>query len=354
RRKDSSEYWTDVLTIMIDFNNVNAALSVNRDITRQKETEIALKENDEKLRNIFENSTNLFYSHTPDHILTYLSPQVKDILGYTPEEAKIRWTELASENPINEKGFALTVKAIESGQAQPPYELELLHKSGRKVFVEVREAPVVENGITTSIVGAITDITDRKNVEEAIRKSEEKYRLLADNSIDVIWQMDLKLAFIYVSPSVKNMMGYTVDEWVGTRLFQHASRKDFIKMAKNALFAIKQYKEFKQIAFDAVMLRKDGTEIPVEIKGRLLLNKKGLPIGLQGTTRDITERKQAEEELKKHRERLKELVKERTAELEEKNAKLEHFNKLFVGREFRIKELRDRVKELENKISDKR
>ena len=228
RRKDGSEYWTDVLTIMINFNNVNAALSVNR------------------------------------------------------------------------------------------------------------------------------DITELKNVEEAIRKSEEKYHVLADNSIDVIWQTDLKLVFSYVSPSVKNMMGYTVDEWVGTRLSQHASTKEFIKMAKNAFFAIKNYKEFKHIAFDAVMLRKDGTEIPVEITGRLLLNKKGLPIGLQGTTRDITERKQAEEELKKHREHLEELVKERTAELEEKNEKLEHFNKLFVGREFRIKELRDRVKELENKISDKR
>ena len=225
RRKDSSEYWTDVLTIMINFNNVNAALSVNRDITSQKEIETALKENEGKLRNILENSTNMFFSHTPDHILTYLSPQVKDILGYTPEEAKIRWTELASENPINEKGFALTVKATESGQPQPPYELELLHKSGRVVFVEVREAPVVENGVTTSIVGALTD---------------------------------------------------------------------------------------------------------------------------------ITERKQAEEELSKYREHLEELVKKRTAELVGKNEKLEYYNKLFVGREFRIKELRDRVKELEEKISDGR
>ena len=67
---------------------------------------------------------------------------------------------------------------------------------------------------------------------------------------------------------------------------------------------------------------------------------------------EIKERKQGEEELKKHREHLEKLVKDRTAELEKKNAELKRFNKLFIGREFRIKELRDKVKELEKTKSD--
>jgi len=140
---------------------------------------------------------------------------------------------------------------------------------------------------------------ERKQAEE-LRQSEEKYRLLADNSIDVIWQTDLKLVFTYVSPSIKMFLGYTVDEWVGSKLSQHASTKEFFNIARKALYAIKHYKKFKQLTFDAVMLRKDGTEIPVEITGKLLLNKKGLPIGLQGTTRNITERKKAEETEKEH------------------------------------------------------
>ncbi len=133
---------------------------------RIRQAEKKLRDNEVKLRNIFENSTNLFYSHTTDHHLTYLSPQVEEILGYKPEEAMIKWTKLASDNPINEKGFELTVKAIETGKAQPPYELELLHKNGKKVWVEIREAPFVENGKTISIVGALTDITERKNKEK--------------------------------------------------------------------------------------------------------------------------------------------------------------------------------------------
>ena len=68
--------------------------------------------------------------------------------------------------------------------------------------------------------------------------------------------------------------------------------------------------------------------------------------------REIEERKRAEDELNKHKEHLEELVKERTAELEERNAELERMNSAFVGREFRVKELRDRVKELELKIDN--
>jgi len=121
---------------------------------------------EEKLRNILENSTNLFYSHTLDNVLTYVSPQVKEIMGYEPEEAMIKWTDLVSDNPLNEIGIKVTEKAIRTGKAQSPYELEVIHKSGQKVWVEVREAPVVENGITVSMVGAITDITERKSSEQ--------------------------------------------------------------------------------------------------------------------------------------------------------------------------------------------
>ncbi len=154
-------------------------LKRNYRLIRAQERRIRESEKDHK--RIIENSTNLFYAHTPDHVFTYLSPQIGALLGYTQEEALIRWTELATDNPVNEKGLEITQCAINSGKAQPPYELELKHKTGKSVWVNVREGPVVEDGKTVAIVGALTDITGRKIAEESLASAlEEKGALLRE------------------------------------------------------------------------------------------------------------------------------------------------------------------------------
>ncbi|NQU54044.1 MAG: PAS domain S-box protein [Bacteroidetes bacterium] len=146
-------------------NNIAGRVWGFKDITKGKQAEKVSKENEEKLRNIFENSTNIFYSHNTEHQHTYISRQVEDILGYTQEEALVKWTDWLSDNPINEFGLEKTLEAIRIGERQLPYELELIHKSGDKVWVEVREFPLVKNGETTAIVGSVTEITKRKKAE---------------------------------------------------------------------------------------------------------------------------------------------------------------------------------------------
>ena len=132
--------------------------------------------------------------------------------------------------------------------------------------------------------------------------SEKRYQLLAENSIDVIWIMDPLLNFTYISPSIERMTGFTQKEWIGTNLSAHATRKEFIRMSKQVILTMRGLLGTDFVIFTTKMLKKNGEEFPVEVIGRLLLNKKGFPIGVQGSTRDISERVEAEEALKKGRE----------------------------------------------------
>lgn len=133
-------------------------------------------------------SINMLYIHDTDHQLIYVSPQVEKILGYTQEEALIKWTELVTDNPINEIGFENTMKAIRTGETQPVYQLELRTKAGKNIWVEVNETPILENGIVKYISGSLTEITER-------RKSEIKQRVLYNISSAVNQANDLDELF---------------------------------------------------------------------------------------------------------------------------------------------------------------
>ena len=88
-------------------------------------------EKEDKLREIIEHSANVFYSRTTDHTFTYISPRIRQIIGYSPEEGAAKWTDLTSSNPINKVGYQIADMAIETGRIQRPYELELIIKRWR-------------------------------------------------------------------------------------------------------------------------------------------------------------------------------------------------------------------------------
>ena len=146
--------------------------AIIRDITDRRRAEQALQESEERLRQVFEYATQGFYTHAPNGKLTYVSPGMADLLDCTLEEALQPWTNFLTDHPINAEGIEHTRRAIETGEPQPPYSLELRSQRGRILWVEVRESPVVEDGKTVAIVGALTDITERV-ATEASRQSKE-------------------------------------------------------------------------------------------------------------------------------------------------------------------------------------
>jgi len=186
--------WVGALTIVFTIiillmSHWNKKLS--REIKERTQAQKALKISEARLKNIIENSTNLFYSHTPDHKLTFVSPQVEQYLGYEPKEVMKRWSDFITDHPMNQRAIELTEAAIRTAKRQPAYELEMQHKSGRKIIVEVREAPLVENGVVTAIIGSFVDITARKQAEAALRASHERFLTVLDSIDATIYVADM-------------------------------------------------------------------------------------------------------------------------------------------------------------------
>jgi two-component system cell cycle sensor histidine kinase/response regulator CckA len=162
----------------------------------------------------------------------------------------------------------------------------------------------------------VEEIERRRKTEGALRESEkslclseEKYRILAENASDIIWSLDLNLSFTYISPSVENIQGWTMEEWKSLRLQDilppyHLDR--IVKVFEEELALEKTPGTDPKRTWRSELEEyvKDGSTIWVEVTASFLRNTEGEPVGIMGITRDITERKRTEKALRNSEERF--------------------------------------------------
>jgi len=287
--------------------NITGIVGISRDISKLKETQDKLSESEEKYRRIIEHSTNLFYSHTPQHILTYVSPQSRHYLGCEPDEAMTRWTDFITDNPINQAGIEATRKAIETGKQQPPYQLELRTKDNRVIWVEVSEAPVVENGKTVAIVGSLTDITERKYAEQALMES--RARLARAEAISHLgsWEMDIASGKCIWSDEYFRICGFEPGafEPIAEReleIIHPDDRELATQQLKITIATGEQYNVEYRI------IRPDGSIRWVHSVGDVVYDGNGNPQKIVGSFLDITNRKLVTEKLRFSEERYRTIV----------------------------------------------
>ena len=168
------------------------------------------------------------------------------------------------------------------------------------------------------------EVAARKQTEETLRQSERKHRILAENSMDMIWTADLDSNFTYISPAIEHHLGYSSEEALSLKLEDLLPPASIAKVTNimSKLLVDTQRTNTKENALtlhttEIENIHKNGSIIPFEVSTSFLLNEDNEPIGIMGTSRNIIKRKEAERRLREYREHLEELVDKRTHSLNE-------------------------------------
>ncbi|MBN2026870.1 MAG: PAS domain S-box protein [Actinobacteria bacterium] len=190
-------------------------------------------------------------------------------------------------------------------------EFQALRKNGGEFPVEV-SISAFESGERTYYITFCRDITERKQADEELRESQQKYRNLVENLNDVVFTLDPLGRFSYISPMIESITHHKAEEVIGWP-FTHLVHPDDVPVL---LASLERTLDGQQEPLEFRVLDKEGGQIHVRTSSRPLF-KNGELIGTTGVMSDISKRKQAEEELARHRDHLEELVEERTRELGE-------------------------------------
>jgi two-component system sporulation sensor kinase A len=293
----------------------HAATAISN-LKKQSQIETALKritESEEKHRHLFENAPDVIVTIDPKGKITSVNSAVQKY-GYDRNE--LIGKSVFDLIPKEEwQGRQRNLRELAQGKStKSEFKIKTMNESGYAI-VESRSNPIIQDESVVGIQSIMTDVTERREMEEKLRDSEEKFRAINASASDAILLIDNQGKFSYWNPTAEKMFGYTKEEVDGKKMYELITPKRFRRDHVSAFERFKQTGEGRIIGKTVEMaaIRKDGTEFPVEFS-LSALQVKGKQYAL-GIVRDITKRKKMEERLKQYSENLEELVEKKTKEL---------------------------------------
>jgi len=268
-----------------------------------------LREKEETYRLSFENVTDVIYSVDKDLKVLNVSPSVERILGYKPEEFVGR--------PISDFGHLLVpesyeqavadMKSILNGQKIPPSIYRFIAKDGTIKYGEVNISPLIRNGKVIGNISIARDITESRQVQEEIQKTEEKYRTIANYTYDWEEWIGPDGQYIYVSPSCERITGYRADEFQqDPKLVINICHQDD-KGLLNDHFQEVLNARSEECRMEFRIHTRDHREVWIDHVCQNVYSIAGEYLGRRSSNRDITDRKRSEEALRVAHARRQEL-----------------------------------------------
>jgi PAS domain S-box-containing protein len=300
-------------TPILEDGNIIGAVVTFRDITERKRAEMAIIQSELRYKHLIESVIDYIYTVTVENgrpIKTSHSVACVAITGYTSEEYEANpdlWYQMIHEE--DREAVIKQAESLLSGEVVQPFEHRIIHKDGSIRWVKNTSVTRCdEHGRLIAYDGLITDITERKRAEEALRESEEKFRVISSTAVDAILLMDNDSKISYWNPAATRMFGYTSEEAMGKELHLLLAPVSYYDKCEKGFSRFKEAGQGPVVGntLEFFAIRKDRTEFPIEVSTSAI-HIKGKWHAL-GIVRDITERKRAEEALKRSEECYRGLV----------------------------------------------
>jgi PAS domain S-box-containing protein len=255
-----------------------------------------------------------------DDRFQYVNPRFLKMLGYEREEDLIgrNFQEVVHEEdrPAEDEVGLLR----EEAPAYPDlHTFRAIRQDGSVAWLDLSNV-AARYMDRPADVGTVVDVTEQKESQEALLQSEEKYRTIIEQIEDGYYEVDLEGNFTFFNDSFVRILGYPADDIMGVNYAKYAvpGQEQSITETFRRVHATGD----PALAIAWEIFRKDGARRHIELSVSLIRDRQGRRMGFRGIVRDITERKRVEEELRRHRNHLEELVRERSAELVAANESL--------------------------------
>jgi two-component system NtrC family sensor kinase len=308
-KKDGTIVFVDIAASVIEYSGKKALQGIFRDITEHKIMEDNLRKSEEKYRTILASMQEGYFEVDLAGNLTFANKAMCKNLGFTEKELiGMNFTQYTSEETANEL-YKIYNKIFKTGEQIKTAVFEFIRKDKTKLSAETSASLISdEHGKPIGFRGVSRDVTERKQMEDALRLSEEKYRTILENMEEGYFELDLAGNATFFNDSTCRIFGYPREELQGLNYRQYTDEENSKKCFNIYNQIYKTGNPSKIQGYE--IIRKDKTKRYLETAASLRKDSSGKIIGFRGVSRDVTERKKIEEELKQSEEKYRTILEE--------------------------------------------